>query len=131
MQARKDDRSLGELFGDLARDMGVLVRQEVHLATTEITHKGTRAGRDLAVVAIGGLVAYAGLLAVLAALIIGLAAAGLPWWLAALVVGVVVALLGWGLVQRGLTALKHADLAPRETMQTLKEDTQWAKDRMS
>jgi fatty acid desaturase len=131
MQARKDDRSLGELFGDLARDMGVLVRQEVQLATTEITRKGTRAGRGLAVVAVGGLVAYAGLLAVLAAIIIGLATAGLPWWLAALVVGVVVALLGWVLVQRGLTALKHADLAPRETMQTLKEDTQWAKDRMS
>jgi uncharacterized membrane protein len=131
MQARKDDRSLGELFGDLARDMGVLVRQEVGLATTEMTRKATRAGRELAVLAVGGLVAYAGLLAILAAIIIGLAAAGLPWWLAALVVGVVVALLGWLLVQRGLTALKHADLAPRETMQTLKEDTQWAKDRMS
>ena len=131
MQARKDDRSLGELFGDLARDMGVLVRQEVGLATTELTHKATSAGRQLAVLAIGGLVAYAGLLAILAAIIIGLATAGLPWWLAALVVGVVVALLGWVLVQRGLTALKHADLAPRETMQTLKEDTQWAKEQIS
>jgi fatty acid desaturase len=131
MQARKDDRSLGELFADLARDMGVLVRQEVGLATTELTHKATHAGRELGVLAIGGLVAYAGLLAVLAALIIGLATAGLPWWLAALVVGVVVALVGGVMIQRGLTALKHAELAPRQTMQTLKEDTQWAKDRMS
>jgi len=131
MQARKDDRSLGELFGDLARDMGVLVRQEVGLATTELTHRATRAGRELAVVAVGGLVAYAGLLAVLAAIIIGLAAAGLPWWLAALVVGVVVAVIGGALVQRGLAALKHADLAPRQTVQTLKEDAQWAKDQMS
>ena len=131
MQARKDDRSLGELFADLARDMGVLVRQEVGLATTELTHRATRAGRELAVVAVGGLVAYAGLLAVLAAIIIGLAAAGLPWWLAALVVGVVVAVIGGALVQRGLAALKHADLAPRQTVQTLKEDAQWAKDQMS
>ena len=131
MQARKDDRSLGELFADLARDMGVLVRQEVGLATTEMTHKATRAGRELAVLAVGGLVAYAGLLGILAAIVIGLATAGLPWWLAALVVGVVVALLGVVLVQRGLAALKHADLAPRETMQTLKEDTQWVKDQMS
>ena len=131
MQARKDDRPLGELFGDLARDMGVLVRQEVGLATTELTHKATRAGRELATIAVGGLVAYAGLLAILAAIIIGLAAAGLPWWLAALVVGVVVAAFGVFLVQRGLSGLKHADLTPRETMQTLKEDTQWAKDRMS
>jgi xanthine/uracil permease len=131
MQARKDDRSLGELFADLARDTGVLVRQEVGLATTELTHKATRAGRELATVAVGGLVAYAGLLAILAAIIISLAAAGLPWWLAALVVGVVVALIGGALVQRGLAALKHADLAPGQTMQTLKEDTQWAKDQMS
>jgi hypothetical protein len=131
MQARKDDRSLGELFADLARDMGILIRQEVGLATAELTHKATRAGRELATVAVGGLVAYAGLLAILAAIIIGLAAAGLPWWLAALAVGVVVAVIGGALVQRGLAALKHADLAPRQTLQTLKEDTQWAKDQMS
>jgi xanthine/uracil permease len=131
MQARKDDRSLGELFGDLARDMGVLVRQEVGLATTEMTHTATRAARELAVLAVGGLVAYAGLLGILAAIVIGLATAGLPWWLAALVVGLVVAVLGVVLVQRGLTGLKHTDLAPHQTMQTLKEDTQWAKDQMS
>ena len=131
MQARKDDRSLGELFAELARDMGVLVRQVVGLATTELTHKATRAGREVAVLAVGGLIAYAGLLAILAAIIIGLATAGLPWWLAALVVGVVVAVLGGVMIQRGVTALKHADLAPSQTIETLKEDTQWAKDRMS
>jgi len=131
MQTQKDDRSLGELFGDLARDMGVLVRQEVGLATTEMTHHATRMGRNVAVVAVGGLVAYAGILAILAAIIIALAAAGLAWWLAALVVGVVVTIVGSVLVQRGTEALKHADLTPTQTVQTLKEDTQWAKDQMS
>jgi hypothetical protein len=131
VQARKDDRSLGELFGDLARDMGVLVRQEVGLATTEMTHKATRMARSVAVVAVGGLVAYAGLLAIVAAIIIALAAAGLAWWLAALVVGVVVAAIGGVLVQRGMNVLKRADLTPTETVQTLKEDTQWAKEQMS
>ena len=130
MQARKDERALGELFGDLARDMGVLVRQEVGLATTEIAHKATGAARDVAIVAVGGLVAYAGLLGILAALVIGLAAAGLSWWQAALAVGVVVAIVGAVLVQRGMAALKRADLAPRATLETLKEDTQWAKDQM-
>ncbi|MGI9149161.1 MAG: phage holin family protein [Chloroflexota bacterium] len=130
MQARKDERSLGELFGDLARDMGALVRQEVSLAATEMTHKVTGAAQHAAMIAVGGLVAYAGLLALLAALIIGLAAAGLGWWQSALLVGIVVAAIGGFLVQRGLAALKHADLAPRETLETLKEDTQWAKDQM-
>jgi hypothetical protein len=131
VQSRKDERSLGELFGDLARDMGALFRQEVQLATTEMTHKATHAAKDLAVIAVGALVAYAGLLGIVAALIIGLAAAGLSWWQAALLVGFVVAAIGAVLVQRGLGALKHADLAPRETIDTLKEDAQWAKDQMS
>lgn len=130
-QARKDDRSLGELFGDLARDTGTLVRQEVQLATTEMTHKASQAGRDVGALAVGGLIAYAGLLAILAAVIIALAAAGLPWWLAALLVGVVVAVVGAVLIQRGLGALKHLDLTPRQTVETLKEDTQWAKDQIS
>jgi hypothetical protein len=130
MQARNDERSLGELFGDLARDMGVLVRQEVQLATTEMTHKASRAAQEVGTIVVGGLVAYAGLLAILAAVIVGLAAAGFGWWQAALLVGVIIAVIGGLLVQRGLAALKHADLAPRKTMETLKEDTQWAKDRM-
>ena len=130
MQARNDERSLGELFGDLARDMGVLVRQEVQLATTEMTHKASRAAQEVGTIVVGGLVAYAGLLAILAAVIVGLAAAGFGWWQAALLVGVIVVVIGGLLVQRGLAALKHADLAPRKTMETLKEDTQWAKDRM-
>jgi hypothetical protein len=131
MQTRRDDRSLGELFGDLVRDMGILVRQEVNLATTELTYKASRVGRELALLAVGGLVAYAGLLAIIAAIIIVLAAAGMAWWLAALIVGMVVAGAGAVLVRRGLTALKRVDLAPRQTMQTLKEDTQWVKEQMS
>jgi Putative Actinobacterial Holin-X, holin superfamily III len=131
MQLRKDDRSLGELFGDLARDMGVLMRQEVGLATTEMTHKASRLGKDLGVLAIGGLVVYAGFLAILAAIIIALADAGLAWWLAALVVGVLVAMVGAVLVRRGIAALQRADLAPRQTMQTLKEDAQWAKEQVT
>jgi len=131
MQAQKDSRSLGELFGDLARDMGLLVRQEVNLATTEMTQKVASVGQKVATLAVGGLVAYAGFLALLAALIIGLAGAGLSWWLAALLVGVVVVGIGAMLIQRSLKALKDTDLSPRQTMETLKEDSQWAKEQIS
>ncbi len=69
----------------------------------------------------------AGFLALLAALILVLAIFR-PGWLAALVVGLVVAGVGYFLVQKGLTDLKRIDLAPRQTVETLKEDVQWAKD---
>jgi uncharacterized protein (UPF0264 family) len=130
MQNGKDDRSLGDLFGDLTREMSTLVRQEVHLATTEIGNKVSRAGRDVAYLAIGGAVAYAGFLALLAALVIGLDEF-MPGWVAALVVGIAVAGVGYFLIQRGLSELKHLDLTPRETIGTLKEDVQWAKQQAS
>jgi hypothetical protein len=127
MQTRRDDRSLGELFGELARETGTLVRQELGLATTELTHKATGIGRDLGFLAVGALVTYAGVLGLLAAAVLGLVAAGLDAWLAALLVGAVVAVVGSILVHRGLTALKHTDLTPRRAVETLKEDAQWAK----
>ena len=130
MAVRGEERSLGELFGDLARDTGTLVRQEVELAKTEMTQKASRAARDIGVLAAGGLVAYAGFLAILAAIVLGLVAAGLDAWLAALLVGAVVAAVGALLVQRGLSALKREELAPRQTVETLKEDAQWAKDQV-
>jgi len=124
---RREERSLGELFGDLARETGTLVRQEVQLAKTEMSQNASRVGRDIGFLAVGGLVAYAGVLGILAAVILGLVAAGLEPWLAALIVGVVVTLAGYLLVRRGLDALKHQELAPRQTVESLKEDAQWAK----
>jgi len=124
---QQDDRSLGELFGDLARDTGTLVRQEVDLAKAEMTRTATRVGKDLGFLVAGGAVAYAGFLGILAAIAIGLGQLGVPWWLAALLVGLVVAGVGGILVQRGLTALRQEDLAPQQTIATLKEDVAWAK----
>lgn len=130
MQQTNDERSLGDLFGDLARDMGTLVSQEVTLARTELTEKATQVGKDVAMLAVGGLVAYAGLLAMIASVIFLLADRGVPLWGAALIVGGIVALIGYLLVQRGISALKRQDLTPRQTLESLKEDTQWAKEQV-
>ena len=130
MQQTNDERSLGDLFGDLARDMGTLVSQEMTLARTELTDKASRVGKDVAFLAAGGLVAYAGLLAIIAAAIVLLADLGVPLWVSALIVGVVVAVVGYLLVQRGISALKRQDLTPHQTIQSIKEDTQWAKEQI-
>lgn len=126
MQPARDDRSLGELFGELTRQTTTLVRQEMALAKTEMSQKFSSVGKDVGSLAVGGAVAYAGFLAIVAAIIILLAEV-IPWWLSALVVGLVVAGVGYMLVQRGLTALKQEDLAPTKTIETLKDDAEWAK----
>ncbi len=127
MQGRGDDRSLGELFSELSQDTTTLIRQEVNLAKTEMSQKASRVGKDVGFMAAGGAVAYAGLLAILAG-VIALLGLVIPLWLSALLVGLVVAVVGYFLVKRGLDALKQEELAPRETIQTLKEDKEWAKD---
>jgi hypothetical protein len=126
MQSR-DGRSLGELFSELAQETSTLVRQEVNLANTELSKKASTAGKHVGVLAAGGALAYAGLLAILAG-VIALLNDIMPLWAASLLVGIVVAVGGYILVRRGLDALKREDFAPRETIETLKEDQQWAKD---
>ena len=130
MQASKDDRSLGELFAELAREMTTLVSQEVQLAKTEMSQKASRMAKDIGFLVVGGAVVYAGFLAIMAAVIILLATAGVPWWLSALLVGLVVAGVGYFLIQKGRQALAREDLTPRQTLETLKEDTQWAKEQI-
>jgi len=122
----RQEQSLGELFAELTREITTLFRQEVTLARTEISQKVSRVGRHVGFIAAGAAIAYAGLLALVAAVICMLAEhTTLSWWASALIVGIVVAGLGGLLAWKGLDALKHEDLAPRKTLETLKEDKQW------
>lgn len=122
MQNKVDDRSLGDLFAALSRETTTLVRQEITLAKTEMTQKATRVGKDVGFLLVGGAVIYAGVLALLGAIIIALGQLGLQWWFAAAIVGIVVAFVGYMLIRRGLESLRHEDLAPRHTIDTLKGD---------
>jgi hypothetical protein len=126
MQQSRDDRSLGELFSELSRQTSTLIRQEVALAKAEMKQKGSEAGKDIGMMAAGGALAYAGLLALIATAIIVLANV-IPWWLSALIVGLVVVGIGGMLIQRGMSALKQSGIAPEQTIESLKEDKEWAK----
>ena len=121
-----ENKPLGDLFSDLASDMSSLVRQEVALAKLEVTQKAKHVGRNVGYLVVGGAVAYAGLLAVIAAIIM-LLDRYMPTWGAALLVGVVVALIAWLLIGKALAGLQQTDLTPRETVETLKEDAAWVK----
>ena len=125
----KQDRSLGELFSELATESSLLIRQEIALAKVELTQKATRVGRDVGYLVLGGAIAYAALLALLAAFILLLTYV-MPAWVAALVVAVLVGIVGAILVLKALGDLKKTDVAPRQTVETLKEDAQWAKEQI-
>ena len=131
MAQLRDERSLGDLFSDLSRETTTLVRQEVQLAKAELTQSATEAARGIGMLVAGGAVAYAGLLFLLLAIVYGLIEAGWDAWLSALAVGLVVVAIGAILVLRARESLKPANLAPRRTVETLKEDQEWAKEQIT
>jgi len=125
MPAPADNRSLGELMSELSRETGTLVRKEIELATTEMTARLREAGVQAATASAGGALLHAGLLVVLAALVAGLIQLGLQAWLAALIVAAVTMGVGYVLMNRGIAGLRRTELAPRQTIETLKENARW------
>jgi hypothetical protein len=126
----RQEPTLGELFSELSQEASTLIRQEVQLAKVELSQKAARAGKEVAIVAAGGAIAYGGFLALIAAAIMGVALF-LPGWLSALLIGVIVAGIGYLLLQKGLNDLKEINPAPRRTIETLKEDKEWLKQQVT
>jgi hypothetical protein len=126
----KEDRSIGDLFTELANETGTLIRQEFSLAQAEMTNKLTRAGKNAAFIAAGGAVGFAAFLTLLAAIVAGLSYM-MPVWLAALIVAAVIGAIAFYMITSSMAALKRSSLAPKETVTTLKEDAQWLKKQVS
>jgi hypothetical protein len=125
------DEPLGEVARDLTRDLSLLVRQEVELAKAEMAQKGRTAAPGFGM--IGGAAAtalFAGGAMTAAAIL--LLAIFLPEWLAALIVGGVLASAAYLLAQRGKERVAEAGSPiPEQTIETVKEDVEWAKTRAS
>jgi hypothetical protein len=130
MHQLSQERSVGELFGQLTQDLSLLLRQETQLAKVEIQEKIARASRDMVSLAAGGVVALVGGFALVTAIILLLVdPIGLEPWLAALLVGALLAGGGYMLLRGGLRDLKTLDPAPRRTVESIKEDIQTVKER--
>jgi Putative Actinobacterial Holin-X, holin superfamily III len=123
------ERPTSELLKDLSQQTGTLVRQEIELAKAELRQKGKELGAGAGLLIGATVVALLALGALTACLIAALASA-VETWLAALIVAVVylaiagaLAVVGRGRIQ------KAAPPAPEQTIETVKEDVQWAKTR--
>ena len=131
------DRPISSLLREL-RDEGVaLIRQELELARTETSENVSRLIRNAVYMAVGGIIAFAGLLFLLRAatngVALGLEAAEVSsqtaWWLAPLIVGLVVAIIGYIFVQKGKSTIQNQPLMPRQTVDELKETKEWAREK--
>ena len=120
------ERGLGELVKDLAGQTSTLVRQEIKLAQAEVTEKGKVAGRGAGMLAGAGVAALLMLGTLTAVLVVALDSP-LPLWLAALIVTLLWGVVAAVLAQAGRKALQAATPPVPQTVETVKEDIQWAK----
>ena len=123
------ERPIGELVKQLADQTSTLVHQEIELAKAEVAQKGKQAGQGAGLF---GAAAVIGLLAAgaLTAFLIMLLDGALPNWLSALIVAVVFAAIAAVLALQGRNKMRAAaPPVPEQTVETVKEDVEWAKTR--
>lgn len=121
--------TLGDLFSSLTEDMSTLIRKEVDLARTETMEKVSIATRSVVSMVAGGMIAYAGLIGVVIAVIVGLSR-WMPLWLSALIVGLVVMVIGAIMIMSGRSSLQNMTVVPEQTVESMKENTEWAKEQV-
>jgi methylase of polypeptide subunit release factors len=124
------DRSLPELLKQLSQETTQLVHQELELAKAELQQKGKQAGAGAGMFGGAGALGLAALGALTACFILALDLI-MPAWLAALLVAVVYGIVAFVLVKQGQAKLKQATPpVPEQTIETVKEDVEWAKTQM-
>jgi uncharacterized membrane protein YqjE len=124
------DRSLGELLKQLSEQTTRLVHQELELAKAELAQKGKQAGKGAGMFGGAGALGLAALGALTACFILALDTV-VPAWLAALIVAVVYGIVAFVLVKQGQAKIKQATPpVPTQTIETVKEDVEWAKTQM-
>ena len=123
------ERSIGELFGKLSSEMSTLIRQEMALARAEMTEKGKEAGKGAGLFGGAATVGLLGAGAITAGIILLLDLA-IAAWLAAILVGLVYVGIAAFLGLKGRDSIQAATPpVPEQTVETVKEDVEWAKTR--
>ncbi|CUU58990.1 Putative Holin-X, holin superfamily III [Parafrankia irregularis] len=125
---RRRPASTGHLVAEVASDVSTLFRQEVALAKAELREEATKAGKGAGMFAAAGGAGFFALVFVLLAVMFGLGSVMALGW-AALIVGVVLAAAAGALALLGRRTVKAVHPAPKQTVETLREDIHWAQNR--
>jgi hypothetical protein len=116
---KADNASLGDLLGDVTRDLSTLMRQEVELAKAELKQSTSRAGKGAGMLAGAGVGGHFVLLFLSLALMWALGAI-MPLGWSALIVAVIWAIIAAILASVGRKELKQIKGLP-QTGETLSE----------
>src|SRR5919198_6051009 len=120
------ERSVPELVKDLSSQTSTLVRKEIELAKAELQDREKSAGKGAGMLG-GAAVAAVLMLGALTATLIALLDDTMATWVAALIATALWAVIALVLAKAGQKALQRATPPGRQTVETVKEDIQWAK----
>jgi uncharacterized membrane protein YqjE len=121
-----EDKSLGELLSTVTSDVQQLFRQEVELAKAEIRQEATKAGKAVGMYGGAGFAGYMAALFLSLTAVFALANVMDAAW-AALIITAVWAVVAAVLYAKGRSRMRTVSPKPEQTVETLKEDAQWAR----
>lgn len=120
------DRSIGELLSEVTSDVQTLFRQEVELAKAEVRQEATKAGKAAGMYGGAGFAGYMLLLFLSLAAVLGLSNVIDGGW-SSLIVAAVWAVVAAVLYQRGRTQMRDVSPKPEQTVESMKENAEWAR----
>jgi len=127
---KEPDKSLGELVGDLSTEFGDLLKTQVELAKVELRTEAKKVGQTAGIfggAAVAGYMALVLISFAVAWALENVMDAGLAFF----IVGAVYAIVGTVLYLNGRRRVKETNVVPEQTVASVKEDVQWARQKMS
>jgi len=129
MTTHQNGRSVPEVLQDIVGNIEEIIRSEFRLAKAEIREEATQAAPPLKMIVVGAAIGFYALGFLIFTLVMGLATM-MATWLAALIVGAVLGLIALALMATASKRLKHVNAVPERTIETMKENVQWAKNQI-
>jgi hypothetical protein len=127
MDGSRPDRSIAELLSDLSQQTTELVRHELRLAQVELGAKLAVMGRGTALIGAGAALALTALITVAGTVVLFLIERGITPSVSALLTALLFGIAAGALLQFGLSTVKQQSLTPAQTIDSIKETTQWLK----
>ena len=125
----QNGRSVPEVLQDIVGNIQEIIRSEVRLAKAEVKEESSKAAPPLKMIVVGAAIGFYALGFLIFTLVMGLATV-VATWLAALIVGAVLGLIALVLITTASNRLKQVNKVPERTIESMKENVQWAKNQI-
>ena len=125
----RPERQFAALLNALIDDVRRLIRLEFALFKQEMAGNARRLSFGLVAIAVGGVLAFTAWLAIFSAAVIALTIVW-PAWLAALVLGAATLMVGGLVLYFGIRRIRAEKMVPQRTINTLREDSVWIRERV-